>query len=186
MSDVTLENMSLNSRYWRSSFYSTSSLSISLLSLLSWSQASASLSLIIQLILYKLVVKATVLGCFKFWQNPMALMQQILTSGRFVGFFTDVPWTIFYSRGFTTLLSSYSIFRKLSFQSIYLVQRLIFLAVLCSCIGPKLAGLLLTSWVSSAGGVTLVVQGRRSIWTRCELSCISFLKAQSLHIVSAQ
>ena len=174
MLDAALKNMSLNSQYWQGSFCSTSSLSISLLSLLS------------QLILYKLVVKAIVLGHFKFQQNPIALIQQILTSGRFIGFFTNVLQTIFYGRGFTTLFSSYSIFRKLSFQSIYLAQHLIFLAILYSYIGPKLAGLLLTSWGSSASGATLVVWGRRSIWTRCELSYMSFLKAWSLRIALAQ
>ena len=89
-------------------------------------------------------------------------------------------------KGFIILLSSYSIFYKLSFQSIYLVQRLIFLTVLYSYIGPKLTGLLLTSQVSSISSAILVVQGRCSIQTRCGLSYISSLKAQSLHIVLAQ
>ena len=113
-------------------------------------------------------------------------MQQILTSGRFIGFFTDVPQTVFYGGGVITLLSSCFIFHKLSFRSIRLVQRLIFLTALYSCIGPKLAGLLLTSWVSSTGSAILIVWGRRSIWTHCRLSCISFLKAQSLRIALAQ
>ena len=199
MLDTTLENTSLNSQYWQGSFCSISSLSISLLSPLSQLQARASLSLIIWLILYKLVIKAMVLGRFKFQQSPMAPMQQISTNGRFVGFFTVVPWTVFCGRGFTTLFSSCSIFYKLFFQSIYLVQRPIFLAVLCSCIGPKPASLLLTSWVSSAGSAISVVwgrrnirtrckssQGRRSIRTHCELSCISFLKAWSLRIALAR
>ena len=178
--------MFLNSWYQRGSFCSTSFLSISLLSPLSWLQARASLSLIIWLILYKLVVKATVLGRFKFQQNPIALIQQILTSRRFIGFFTDVLQTIFYSRGVITLLSSYSIFYKLSFWSIHLVQHLIFLTALYSYIGPKLASLLLTSQVFSAGGAILVVQGQRSIQTCYGLSCTSFLKAWSLYIASAQ
>ena len=118
-------------------------------------------------------------------------MQQILTGGRSIGFFTDFYQAVFYSIGFIVFFSLYSIFYKLSFQSISLVQRPVFLAFLYSYIGPKfsmgdIARLLLISQVSSTGGVIQVIQGRRSIWTRCGLSYMSFLKAQSLCIALAQ
>ena len=103
----------------------------------------------------------------------------------------DFYQAVFYSIGSIIFLSLYSIFHKLSFQSISLVQRPVFLAFLYSYIEPKysvgdLGRSLLTSQVSSAGSVIQVVQGRRSIWIYCGLSCISFLKAQSLYIALAQ
>ena len=132
-----------------------------------------------------------VLGQTKFRQNPTVLIQQISTSRRSVSFFMDIYQAVFYSIRFIIFLSLRSIFHKLSFLSISLVQRPIFLAFLYYYIGPKfsvegLARLLLTSQVSSAGGVIQVVQGRRSIRIRYGLSYISFLKAQSLRIVSTQ
>ena len=103
----------------------------------------------------------------------------------------DIYQAIFYGIGFIVFLSSRSIFRKLFFRSISLVQRLISLAFLYSYVGPKfsignLARSLLTSQVFSTGGILQVVQGRRSIQIRYGLSYISFLKAQSLRIASAQ
>ena len=102
----------------------------------------------------------------------------------------DFYQAVFYGIGFIILLSLYPIFRKLSFQLISLVQYPVFLVFLYSYIGPKfsirnLSSLLLTSQVSSAGGV-IQVQRRRSIQICCGLSYISFLKAQSLYIVLAQ
>ena len=123
--------------------------------------------------------------------NTTALIQQILTSRRSVGFFTDYYQAVFCGLGFIIFLSSYSIFRKLSLRSIYLVQHLILLAILYSYIGPKFpmgssTSFLLTFLISSAGSIIQVVWGRRSIQTRYGLSYISFLKAWSLRIASAQ
>ena len=133
MSDAALENISLNSQYQQGSFRSTSSLSISLSS----SQARVSFSLIIRLILYKLVVKVIILGWTKFQQNPTALIQQILTGGRSIGFFTDFYQAGFYSIGFIVFFSLYSIFYKLFFRSISSIYCLIFLAFYYSCVGPR-------------------------------------------------
>ena len=132
-----------------------------------------------------------VLGWTKFQQNPTALIQQILTSGRSIGFFTDYYQAVFYGLGFIILFSSCSIFYKLSLQSIYLVQRPMLLTILYNCIGPKFpigssASFLLTFLIFSMGGIIQVVQGRRSIQIRYRLSYTFFLKAQSLRIASAQ
>jgi hypothetical protein len=86
-------------------------------------------------------------------------MQQILTGRRSVGFFINIYQAVFCSIGFIIFHNSHFIFRKLSFRSISLVYRLISLAFLYGYIEPRLfvgdlAKPLLTSWVSSAGGVT--------------------------------
>ena len=65
-------------------------------------------------------------------------MQQTLISRRSIGFFTSIHRAVFYSIGFIVFLSLYSIFHKLSFQSISLVYRLMFLAFFYGYIGPKL------------------------------------------------
>ena len=66
-----------------------------------------------------------------------------------------------------------------------------FLMVLCSCIVAwffkgSLASSLLTSCILVVGGVTQVIYRRYIIQIYCKLSCISFLKAQSLYLASAQ
>ena len=50
----------------------------------------------------------------------------------------------------------------------------------------SLTGSLLTSYTLATGGITWVTCGRRSIRIHYRLSCISFLKTQSLRLTSAQ
>ena len=78
---------------------------------------------------------------------------------RYIGFFIGFYWAVFYSIEFIVFLSLRSIFYKLSFWSISLVYYPIVLAFFYRYIGPKLsigglAGLLLTSLVSSMVGIT--------------------------------
>ena len=80
----------------------------------------------------------------------------MLTSGRSIGFFIAIYWTVFYSLGFIIFFSLYSIFHKLIFHFINVVRRLVFLDILYSCIGPKFyigsaVSFLLTFLIFSAG-----------------------------------
>ena len=123
-------------------------------------------------------------------------MQQILMGGRLVSFFTTISQAVFCGLGFIVLFNSRFIFHKLSFWSISSIQRLRFLMGLYSCIVAQfligsLTGSLptsytLTSYTLAIGGITWVTCGRHSIRIRCRLSCISFLKARSLRLTSAQ
>ena len=54
-----------------------------------------------------------------------------------------------------------------------------------SLTGSLLTSCVLTSCISAIGGIIWVTCGRRSIRIRCGLSYISFLKAQSLRLMSA-
>ena len=66
-----------------------------------------------------------------------------------------------------------------------------FLVVLYSCIVAQffigsLADFLLTSCILVAGSIIQVIYRRHSMQIYCRSGCISFLKAQSLHLVLAQ
>ena len=130
-----------------------------------------------------------VLGWTKFRQNPTAPIQQILTSRRSVSFFIAVFQAIFCGLGFTILFSLYSIFHKLSFWSMYLVQCPMFFIVLyikAQVLVGNLTSSLLASCVLVTEGITRVFWGRRNMRIRCRLSCISFSKAHSLYSILAQ
>ena len=119
----------------------------------------------------------------------MAPIQQILIGGRSISFFTAGFRAVIYGLGFIILFSLFSIFRKLSFQSIHLVQRLMFLIVLyieAWVLIGSLTGSLLTSGVLIAGGITQAIYGQYSMRICYGLSYISFLKARSLHSALVQ
>ena len=64
----------------------------------------------------------------------------------------------------------------------YIVARLL----IGSLTGSLLTSYALTSYILTIGGITWGTYGRRSIWIYCGLSYISFLKAQSLHLILVQ
>ena len=67
-----------------------------------------------------------------------------------------------------------------------LCSRIVAWFLMGSLTGSLLTSCALTSCTLAIGGITWVTCGRRSIWIYCGLSYISFLKAQSLHLILAQ
>src|SRR6266702_8678975 len=105
-----------------------------------------------------------------------------------VSFFTAIFWAIICGLGFTILFSLFSIFHKLSFQSMRSIWYLMFLIILyieAWVLMGNLTSSLLAFCVLVTRGIIGVIWGQCNMRIRCGLSCTSFSKARSLRLISA-